>query len=463
MSESAKRISTLIAAWIKSWKVIMQNMGPPQFIMSVFFVLICLGTILLTLPQASANGETIGLLDALFTATSAICVNGLVVVDTGSAFSVFGQVIIMILIQIGGLGFMTLGVMVAIVLGKKIGLKQRLIIQQTTQATSAQGLVRLSIYIASIAVIMEGLATVILTLRWQDEMGLGQAIYYALFHSISAFNNAGFALWSDSLSNFIGDPVVVVTVIILFVTGGLGYIVVVDLLRKRSWRKLSLHTKVVLLVSGILYAGGFLVIFMLESWNPATFSELSFGERVSAALFQGATPRSAGFNTIDIGSMLTTSQFFIIILMFIGAASGGTGGGIKVNTLTVLLLATINTFRGGGQIHAFHRRINQETVMRALAVVISSIVCVLIVALLLTITEDMLEEHFLEVLFEATSAFSTTGLSMGLTDDLSPIGKVIIIVTMFVGRLGPLTLAFALANKRRKSKIGYPEDNIMIG
>lgn len=358
---------------------------------------------------------------------------------------------------------MTLGVMVAIVLGKRIGLKQRMIIQQTTQSTSSQGLVRLSLYIASISFIMEGLATVVLTLRWKDELGLGQASYYALFHSVSAFNNAGFALWSDSLSGFFADPIVVLTIIALFVTGGLGYIVVVDVIRKRSWRKLSLHTKVVLLVSGILYAGGFLMIFMLESWNPSTFGDLSFGERVAAALFQGATPRSAGFNTIEIANMLTASQFVIIILMFIGAASGGTGGGIKVNTFTVLLLATINTFRGGEQIHAFKRKVNQDTVMRALAVVISSITCVLVVALLLTITEDMLEEHFLEVLFEATSAFSTTGLSMGLTSDLSPIGKIIIIITMFAGRLGPLTLAFALANKKRASKIGYPEDHIMIG
>ncbi|WP_369827090.1 TrkH family potassium uptake protein [Cohnella sp. CIP 111063] len=447
----------MLVDWLKN------KMSPPQLILIVFFCLIWIGALLLTLPQSSSTGQSIGLLDSLFTATSAICVNGLVVVDTGSIFSTFGQVVIMIMIQVGGLGFMTFGVMVAIILGKRIGLKQRLIIQQTTHSTSSQGLVRLSLYMVLIAFAFEAFAALILTIRWQAEMGWGQAAYYAIFHSVSAFNNAGFALWPDSLSSSVGDPVVNLTIILLFITGGLGYMVVVDIFRKRSWRKLSLHSKVVLLASAILSAAGFLILFLLESWNPATFGQLDAGERVLAAFFQGTTPRSAGFNTIDIGNMLAASQFFIIILMFIGAASGGTGGGIKTNTFVVLILATVNTFRGGGQIHAFKRKITEETVMRALAVVMSSLAAVLVIALLLTISEGMLEDHFLEVLFEATSAFSTTGLSMGLTSELSSAGKVIVTFTMFVGRLGPLTLAFALAQKKRSSKIGYAEDHILIG
>lgn len=437
--------------------------SPPQLISIVFLCLIFVGTLLLMLPYSSSSGQSIDFLNALFTATSAICVSGLVVLDTGSAFTTFGQCIIMLLIQVGGLGFMTLGVMVAIVIGKKIGLRQRLIIQQATNSISSKGLVKLSIYMVLISIAFEIMATSILTLRWQDEMGWSQAAYYGLFHSVSAFNNAGISLWSDSLSPFVGDPIVNITIILLFVIGGLGYIVVVDIIRKRSWHKLSLHSKVVLLGSGILYFAGFVIIFLLESSNPATFGTLDMWERSWAALFQGAAPRSSGFNTIEVGSMLATSQFLMIILMFIGAASGGTGGGIKVNTVFVLILATLNTFRGGGQIHAFKRKIATETVMRALAVVISSITVVLIVSLLLTLTESTKEEHFLKILFEATSAFSTTGLSMGLTSELSPIGKVIITITMFVGRLGPLTLAFALTQKKRSSKIGYPEDNVLIG
>lgn len=439
------------------------NISPPQLIMLIFILLIIIASILLALPISVADGVSISWLDAFFTATSAVCVNGLVVVDTGSTFTTFGQVIIMILIQIGGLGFMTLGVIVAVILGKRIGLKQRLIIQQTTQSRSIQGVIRLCLYIILIALSFEIIATIILTFRWSGDMEFGQAFYHAIFHSVSAFNNAGFALWPNSLSSYIHDPIVNLTIIILFVSGGLGFMVIIEMFQKRTWRNFSLHTKIVLISSGLLLIGGFLLLLLLESWNATTFEELTWGERISAALFQSATPRSAGFNTIEIGNMLSSSQLILVILMFIGASSGGTGGGIKTNTFVVLMLAMFNTFRGGGPIHVFQRRIPTDTVMRALAVVISSIACVFIVALLLTITEGMLEEHFLEVLFEATSAFSTTGLSMGLTKELSSIGKIIVAITMFIGRLGPLTLAYALAKKKRTSKINYPEDHVLIG
>lgn len=438
------------------------NLSPPQWIMLVFLALIGGGALLLALPHSSATGVSVGILDALFISASAVCVNGLAVLDIGSTFSPLGEGIIIVLIQIGGLGFMTLGVMVAILLGKRISLKQRLILQQTTQSNTTQGMVKLSLYIMLISLAFEALATVILTLRWQGDMGWGRAFYYGVFHSISAFNNAGLALWPDSLSSYVTDPVVNLTITGLFIIGGLGFIVIVDVFRKRSWRKLSLHSKVVLLTSAVLSVGAILFILFFESWNPATLGSMPWPERIWAAYFQGLTPRSGGFNTIDIGSMLGTSQFFMIILMFIGASSGGTGGGIKTNTLIVLILATVNTFRGG-QIHAFRRKINPDTVMRALAVTISSMACVLLVTLLLTVTEGIHDRNFLEILFESVSAFSTTGLSMGLTWELSSPGKVIIAITMFVGRLGPLTLAYALSQRKDTSKIGYPEDHILIG
>ncbi|WP_369874872.1 TrkH family potassium uptake protein [Alkalicoccobacillus gibsonii] len=439
------------------------KMSPPQFVMLVFLFLILVGALLLALPISSASGLSIGLVDALFTATSAVCVNGLAVVDTGTVFSTFGQVVIAVLIQIGGLGFMTMGVIIAILLGKRIGLRQRLIIQQTTQSKSSSGLVKLCLYIVCIAFAFEMVAVAILTLRWMGDMGFSDALYNAIFHSISAFNNAGFALWSDSLSEYVNDPIVNLTIIWLLVSGGLGYIVIVELIRKRKWKPLSLHTKIVLVSSGSLLMIGFVLLFALETLNPQTFGQLSVSERIWSGFFQSATARSAGFNTIDISSMLSASQLVLIILMFIGASSGGTGGGIKTTTFFVLILATINTFRGGGQIHAFERKISTDVIMRALAVVMSSILCVLIVALLLTVTEGIYEEHFMEVLFEATSAFSTAGLSMGLTSELTDAGKAIVTVTMFVGRLGPLTLAYALAEKKRKSKLGYPEDHVLIG
>ncbi len=463
MNESNKR--TLHIGGLKKRKTVhkRRELSPPRLIITVFAVLIAIGTVLLAAPFSSTTGHSVGVLNALFTTVSAICVNGLVVLDTGADFTMFGQIVIMILIQIGGLGFMTFSVMVAILLGKKISLKQRLVLQQTTQSSSSKGLVKLSLYMILIALTVELIGTLILTFRWSSELGVGKAFYYGLFHTVSSFNNAGFSLWSDSLMPFVKDPVVNLTIVALFALGGLGYIVILELLRKHSWKKLSMHTKVVLIATAVLSIGGFLAIFMLESWNKATFGDLSISERLLASFFQGMTPRSAGFNTIDIGSMLTASQFLLIILMFIGASSGGTGGGVKTNTIVVILLATLSTFKGGGQIHAFGRRIPQETVMRALAVVISSLGFVLLISLVLTITEGMLEEHFLEVLFETTSAFSTTGLSMGLTGELSPLGKFIVTLTMFIGRLGPLTLAFALSQKKTSSKIGYPEGNIMIG
>ncbi|MCM2677424.1 TrkH family potassium uptake protein [Alkalicoccobacillus plakortidis] len=444
-------------------KSIVSKLSPPQLIMIVFFILIIIGTALLMLPVSSSGPHSVTFLDALFTATSAICVNGLVVVDTGLTYSTFGQGIIMILIQIGGLGFMTLGVIIAIVLGKRIGLKQRLIIQQTTHSNSSSGLVKLCLYIACIAFVFEAVAVCVLTTRWMAELGLKDAFFHASFYSISAFNNAGFSIWSDSLSEFIDDPVVNLTIMGLFISGGLGYIVIVEIFRKRNWKKLTLHSKIVLVSSGALLLTGFLLIYALESMNPDTFGQLTWSERLWSGWFQSATARSAGFNTIDINSMLSSSQLVLILLMFIGASSGGTGGGIKTTTFFVLLLATFTTFRGGGQIHAFERKIPSETIMRALAVVISSLSFVFLVALLLTVTEGIHEEHFMEVLFEATSAFSTAGLSMGLTSELSSVGKCIVIVTMFIGRLGPLTLAYALAKKKRKSKLGYAEDQVLIG
>jgi len=439
------------------------QLNPPQMIIVIFALLIGCGTLLLMMPFSSTSGHSIGFINALFTAISAVCVNGLSVLDLSDDFTVAGQTIVMILVQIGGLGFMTISVIIAIIMRKRIGLKDRLLIQQTTQSTSAQGLVRLCIYIMIIVFAFESIATLILTVHWQPSMGWGNAFYYGLFHSISAFNNAGFALWSEGLVAYVGDPIVNFVVITLFVAGGLGYIVIIELVQKRRWRKFSLHTKIVLSSSLIISIIGFGILFLLESMNPSTFGLLNGNERLQAAWFQTLVPRSSGFNTIDITSMLPASQFLLIIFMFIGAASGGTGGGVKINTVVVLILATITTFRGGGKVHAFGRRVPDGSILRALAVVMSSIMVVLLVALALTITENLLEDHFLEVLFEATSAFSTTGLSMGLTKDLSLPGKIIVSITMFIGRLGPLTLAYALATRKQQSRISYPEDNILIG
>ncbi|AXF57786.1 Ktr system potassium transporter B [Salicibibacter kimchii] len=418
--------------------------------------------ILLALPQSSADGESVGLIDALFMAVSAVCVTGLAVLEPGSDFSYFGQTVILLLVQLGGLGFMIFGVTVAILVGKVMGLKYRLLLQPTTNTFSARGIFRLAMTILLLALALEAVTALILTIHWSGEMGWVEASYASIFHSVMAFNNAGFTLFDNSMEDYLGDPLVNVSLSALFITGGLGFMVLVDLFRKRSLRKLSLHSKLVLVTSGSLLIGGFLFLFMVELFNPAT-EGLSLTERLLAAYFQSATPRSAGFNTVDIGNMLVASQFFIIVLMFIGASTGGTGGGIKTNTFAIIVLATINTFRSGHQVHAFHRKIALETVMRALAVVVSSLAWIIGTTLLLSITEGLHNVHFLTTLFDVVSGFSTAGLSMGLTEELSPIGKIIMMITMFVGRLGPLTLAYLLTYKQRPSRINYPEDKVLIG
>lgn len=434
-----------------------------RMILLSFAIPIILGAILLTLPISSTSGESIGALNALFTSTSAVSVTGLAVVDTGGDFSLFGQIVIMCLIQVGGLGFMTFSVLVAVVLGKKIGLKNRLLIQQSTNTLSIQGVVRLSLAIFIVAFVIEVIGAVLLMLRWMGDLGLAKAAYYGIFHSVSAFNNAGFGLWSDSLSRYVGDPVVNIVITLLFILGGLGFTVILDIWKNKSWRKLSLHSKIVLLASSFLCLGGFIIIFIIELFNPATFGSLTWTERLWAGYFQGVVTRTAGFNTIDIASMMTASQFFMIFLMFIGASSGSTGGGIKTTTFVVLLFTLISIVRGNQDVQIMKRRIPQSIILRSLAVMVISVTLVVVVTFLLTLSEHSLQKDFMEVLFEATSAFGTVGLSMGLTSELSPLGKCIIIVTMFIGRLGPLTLAFALSQRVFKQNYRYPEEKVLIG
>ncbi|AIQ14584.1 Ktr system potassium transporter B [Paenibacillus durus] len=434
-----------------------------RIILLGFAIPIFLGALLLALPISSSTGNSVGWLNAWFTSTSAVCVTGLVVLDTGMAFSPFGQIVVLCLIQIGGLGFMTFGVLIAVVMGRRIGLKERLLIQESANSVTTQGVVRLSLSIFLIAFIVETLGAALLTIRWTDELGLTRAIYYGIFHAVSAFNNAGFALWPDSLSRYVGDPLINLVITSLFIIGGIGFTVILDLYRKRRWRDLAFHSKVVVITSGLLCLVGFLVIFVIELFNTRTFGGLSWTERLWAGYFQGVVTRTAGFNSIDVASMMPASQFFMIFLMFIGASSGSTGGGIKTSTFAVLVLSIMATVKGNEDVQLLKKRISQKMIFRALAVMTISVGVVIAAAFLLTITEYRLHKDFLVLLFEATSAFGTVGMSMGLTPELSPLGKLVIIITMFIGRLGPLTLAFALAQRNKKQKYRYPEEKLLIG
>ncbi|MBX4146242.1 TrkH family potassium uptake protein [Paenibacillus lautus] len=438
------------------------RLSPPQILVLGFAAIIFIGTALLMLPISTSTGEPLEFIDALFTSTSATCVTGLVVVDTGTTFSSFGQIVIMLLIQIGGLGFMTMATLFALALKRRISLKDRLILQEAMNQSSMEGIVRLIRRVLLYSLIIEACGALILSIRWAFDMPIGRAIYYGVFHAVTMFNNAGFDLFGDfrSLTGYVYDPVVNVVVMFLIVSGGIGFIVLSDLIDFRKQRRLSLHSKVVLTMTATLLLVGFIVILIFEFTNPRTLGSLNWGGKFFGALFQSVTPRTAGANTIDITGLRQATQFFIVILMFIGASPGSTGGGIKTTTFTIMVGAVIAMMRGREDIVMFRYRLAQERVLKALTIALLALLLVLTVSMILSTTE---EGDFLEILFETTSAFGTVGLSMGLTPDLTVFGKVMISITMFAGRLGPLTLAYALGPKKGKELYRHPEGKMIIG
>ncbi|GGE20639.1 K+ transporter Trk [Marinithermofilum abyssi] len=443
---------------------IFQRLTPPQYLVIGFAVTILIGAILLSLPIAS-EGKPVPFLDALFTATSAVCVTGLVVTDTATTFSTFGEVVIMLLIQTGGLGFMTFATFFAYLLGKRIGVRERLLLQQAFNQSKVGGIVKLVLYILSFTFILEGIGFTLLSLRWIPQFGWEKGLYYALFHSVSAFNNAGFDLFGDygkfsNLTHFVNDPLVSLVISSLLILGGIGFIVLVELYQYRWTHRISLHTKLVLVTTGVLLAGGMLAFLLFEWGNPKTLGPLPLGGKFLASYFQSATPRTAGFNTVNLSDLYPATAFLIILLMFVGASPGSTGGGIKTTTFAAILLAVWGMTRGREDVVTFERTIPHRQVYKALTVMVASLTLVVVVTMLLTITES---SEVFPVLFETVSAFGTVGLTLGLTPSLSAAGKCLIIGTMFAGRLGPLTIAFALAKKLETPTIRYPEEKPLIG
>lgn len=438
------------------------NLSPPRILVLGFAGIILLGTLLLMLPASSQSGESLAFIDALFTATSAVCVTGLVVVDTGTHFSVLGQVIIALLIQIGGLGFMTMATLVALAFKRRISLRERLILQEAMNQNTMEGIVRLIRKVVAYSLIIEVACGTLFTVRWSFDMPLGQAMYYGYWHAISLFNNAGFDMFGDfrSLTSYVYDPLVNFTAMFLIISGGIGFVVLSDLIDYHKTRKISLHSKVVLLTTGILIILGALVIFVFEFNNPRTLGGLNWGGKVLGSFFQSVTPRTAGANTVDIAGLRQATQFFMIILMFIGASPGSTGGGIKTTTFIIMIGAVIAMIRGREDIVFFRYRLLQERIFKALTITLLALLFIIMVTMILSTTED---SGFLMILFETTSAFSTVGLSMGLTLKLTTFGKLLICFTMFAGRLGPITLAYALGQKKGKELYRYPEGKMIIG
>lgn len=437
-------------------------MTPSRVLVLGFGLVVLFGSLLLTLPEATQNGLGLPFLNAVFTATSAVCVTGLVVVDTATTFTHFGQWVILLLIQVGGLGFMTFATLFAMIVRKKITIKERLLLKEALNQVSVEGIVRLTKSVLQISFAIEAVGALILTLRWHTDFGWSKALYYGVFHSISAFNNAGFDLFGNfsSLTAFVGDPIINVTMMCLIICGGLGFVVLADLLT--PGKKFKLHTKIVLKVSGTLILLGAVFILIMEFTNPETLGPLPLGTKILAAFFQSVSPRTAGFNTINIAGMYDTTLLTMIVLMFIGASSGSTGGGIKTTTFMAMVLSVLSTYRSEPHVSLDGRTIPKDVIQKAWVIATSAAILLFFILSILSHTEKV---DLMTVLFEVTSAFGTVGLSLGLTPHLTYVGKIAIIFTMFAGRVGPLTLAFVLSRKSNKQagQIKYPDERIMIG
>ena len=434
----------------------------PLALLYVFGALIFTGAVALSLPACAANGARTGFLDALFTSASAVCVTGLVVVDTGTHWAPLGQAVVLLLIQVGGFGFMASATLLLLAFGRRIGLRERLLVGETIGATHPGGLVSLIRKMALFAMIAEVLGALVLFARYSGSMGAARGGWFAVFHSVSAFNNAGFDICGHfvSLTAQRDDPVVVLTIMALLVVGGLSFVALANIASKRRLSRLTLDTKLVLTTSGVLLLVGTLVYLLAEMGNPETMGGFSFPQKLMCALFQAATPRTAGFTTVNIGAMHGYTLLFTMFLMFVGGAAGSTAGGIKVNTFGLLIATVVSTLRGREQAEAFGRRFNMSHVFRALAVVLLALTFVGMAILILSYTEDT---DVLNVAFEAVSAFATVGLSTGITPGLSEAGRIVVIVTMFIGRLGPLYVALALIQRQKAKEYRYPVESVRIG
>ncbi|MBK5942230.1 Ktr system potassium transporter B [Halochromatium roseum] len=424
----------------------------------LYATLIAVGTGLLKLPIATP--APISWSDALFTATSAVTVTGLVVIDTGSQLTLFGQAVVMVLIQLGGLGLMTFAVLVLTMLGLPLSISHRIYLRDDLNQTSITDLLALVRGIIQVVLACELLGVALLAIVFVPEFGWANGLWQALFHTVSAFNNAGFALFPDSLSRWVADPIINLVIPALFIFGGLGFVVVTELYGKRSWRRFSLHTKLMIVGTLGLILWSVLLFAVLEWTNPATLGGLDgIGERLWASWFQGVTTRTAGFNTVDIGGLYDSTAMMFMSLMVIGGGSTSTAGGIKVTSFIVLLLATLAFFKRRSQLHVFGRSLGAEEVMKVLALAMVSLMTVLVAIFLIMLTY---EGDFLDAAFEVTSAFGTVGLSRGTTGALDELGRTVIIAVMFIGRVGPLTLGFFLAT-RAKARVAYPASKVFLG
>lgn len=440
-----------------------KNLSQMQMIALGFFLIILIGTLLLMLPCASKTGQPTDFLTALFTSTSATCVTGLIVTDTFLHWSLFGQIILLILIQIGGLGFITLGFGFSFFLRRKITLRQRGLLQESVNVVNVGGIVRLAKLIIRGTILIEGIGAVILFLCFLPKMGLAKAIYYGVFHSVSAFCNAGFDLMSrygsSSFTMYNDNWIVCITLMALILIGGIGFFVWSDI-KEHKWHihHYALHTKIVLTASFILTFGGAALFFLLE--RHALFADMSTSQALLNALFCSVTPRTAGFNTIAVNDLSESGKLLSIILMFIGGCPGSTAGGIKVTTVVVLILYLRTTLMRTDGINIFGRRLETEALLKSTAVVTTNLLLALIATLIIS---GMQSIDLTAILLDVVSAISTVGMSTGITGSLTIGAKAVLIFLMYIGRVGSLSFAMSFTDKKKLTHIRQPQEHISIG
>lgn len=448
-----------------------KSLSPVQIVVISFISVILTGAFLLSLPFASKTAQFGDIITSLFTATSATCVTGLTVVDTLNHWTLFGQIVILLLIQIGGLGYMTIATFFLLFSRRRITLRHRFILKEGLNIYKLSGIISFTRIVFFYVIILELFGAFAFTLRFIRDMSFPVAIWKGIFHSISAFCNAGFDILGNfrSFSGYVNDLTVNIVLMSLIVLGGIGFYVVYEVyysfaywLKEGIWRKVSLHTKIVLKFTAFLIVVGAFLIFFIERLNPATLGPLTIRGKILSSLFQSITPRTAGFNTISIASLRQPTQLLLVILMFIGGSPGGTAGGIKTTTFFIFLVLIFHAFREREEVATMGRTVKLETLRKAIFIVSFAVFIILASTFLILLNQGD-KFTFLQVLFEVTSAFGTVGLSTGITTQLSSFSRVVIIVTMFIGRVGPLSFILSLATRRRAKVPEYPEEEVAVG
>lgn len=441
---------------------IFKKLSHSQILAGGFFIIILIGAIILNMQFSSSKGENIGFLDALFTATSSVCVTGLIVADTGTYWSNFGKLVIMVLIQIGGLGFMTIGTLGVLISGEKLSYSNKLLIQDSLSHEKTSGIIKFCKRIVLVSLFIEFVGAICLSFAFVPEFGLVKGLWYGIFHSVTAFCNAGFDIMGNfsSLTSYFNNPIVNITIMLLIILGGLGFSTIFDINRKRAFKKFRLNTKIILITTAILIVIPTFLFFIFEMNNPKTLGNMNLGEKILASLFQVVSPRTAGYNTIELSQMYDSTKFLTIILMFIGGAPASTAGGLKITTFAIIIISVYCLFKQRSEIEIFGRTIPFKNLNKALVSLVIGFTLIITGTMIILSNSDF---DFLTVLYEVTSAYATVGLTLGITTKLNAVCKITLIILMFMGRVGSLTVLYSFIKTDSKKKYKYPKEEINIG